>query len=125
MAEGSSYPGYTTGPTAAYSDPYGPGHGSGPGTGPGGYPASGQPPATDGGAEQGTTWYSAPPAEAPQTPAAPYPYQDPAYPPAADYRNQGGYPDTPGSRDDTRYRSGQTEDPYHPGGYSGYHSRQG
>ena len=56
-ANGNSYPGYTTGPTAAYSDPYGPGHGSVPG----GYPANGQPPAADARAEQGTTWYSAPP----------------------------------------------------------------
>ncbi len=119
-ANGNSYPGYTTGPTAAYSDPYGPGHGSVPG----GYPANGQPPAADARAEQGTTWYSAPPA-APQAPAGAYPYQDPAYPAAAGYPNQGGYPDTPGTRDDTRYRSGQTEDPYGPDGYSGYHSRQG
>ena len=123
-ADGSSYPGYTTGPAAAYSDPYGPGHGSGPGTGPGGYPANGQPPAADSRAEQGTTWYSAPPAAAPQAPAGAYPYQDPAYP-AADYPDRNGYPATPGTRDDTRYRSGQTEDPYRPDGYSGYHSRQG
>jgi hypothetical protein len=121
-ANGNSYPGYTTGPTAAYSDPYGPGHGSAPG----GYPASGQPPAADARGDQGTTWYSAPPPAAPQAPAGAYPYQDPAYPAAADYPDQGGYPGAPGaSRDDTRYRSGQTEDPYHPDGYSGYHSRQG
>jgi hypothetical protein len=124
-ADGSSYPGYTTGPTAAYSDPYSPGHGSGPGTGPVGYPANGQPPAADGRAEQGTTWYSAPPAAAPQAPAGAYPYQDPGYPAAAGYPDRNGYPATPGTRDDTRHRSGQTEDPYHPDGYSGYHSRQG
>jgi hypothetical protein len=120
-ADGSSYPGYPTGPAAAYSDPYG----SGPGTGPGGYPADVRPPAAEGRAEQGTTWYSAPPAAAPQAPAGAYPYQDPAYPAAADYPDRGGYPATPGTRDDTRYRSGQTEDPYRPDGYSGYHSRQG
>lgn len=121
-ANGRSYPGYTTGPTAAYSDPYGPGQGSSPG----GYPANGQPPAADARAEQGTTWYSAPPAAAPQAPTGAYPYPDPGYPAAADYPNQGGYPGAPGaSRDDTRYQSGQTEDPYHPDGYSGYHSRQG
>ncbi len=116
-AGGSSYPGYTTGPTAAYSDPYAPGHGS--------YPATGQPRAADSRAEPGTTWYSAPPAAPPQAPAGAYPYQDPAYPAAAGDPNQGGYPGTPGTRDDTRYRSGQTEDPYHPDGYSGYHPRQG
>jgi hypothetical protein len=125
-ANGHSHPGYTTGPTAAYSDPYGPGHGNGSGSGPGGYPANGQPPAADGRAEQGTTWYSAPPAAAPQAPAGAYPYTDPGYPAAADYPNQGGYPGAPGAgRDDTRYPSGQTEDPYRPDGYSGYHSRQG
>ena len=122
---GNSYPGYTTGPTAAYSDPYGPGHGSGPGTGPGGYPANGQPPAADGRAEQGTTWYSAPPAAAPQAPAAAYPYQDPALPRRRRLPEPGWLSRHPGTRDDTRYRSGQTEDPYHPDGYSGYHSRQG
>ncbi len=120
-AGGNSYPGYTTGPTAAYSDPYGPGHGSGPG----GYPANGQPPAADSRAEQGTTWYSAPPAAAPQAPGGAYPYQDATYPAAADYPNQGGYPGTPETRDDSRYRSGHTDDPYRPDGYSGYHSRQG
>jgi len=123
-AGGSSYPGYTTGPTAAYSDPYSPG--------PGGYPAGGPHPAPDGQAEQGATWYSAPPA-APQTPQAPasaYPYRpDPGYPADPGYGTQpgqAGYPGTPQeSRDDTRYRSGQTDDPYGPDGYSGYHSRQG
>jgi hypothetical protein len=124
-AGGNSYPGYTTGPAAAYSDPYGPGHGSGPGTGPGSYPANGRPPAADGRAEQGTTWYSAPPAAAPQAPSGAYPYQDSAYPAAAGYPNRGGYPGTPETGDDTRYRNGQTEDPYRPDGYSGYHSRQG
>ncbi len=118
---GNSYPGYSTGPTAAYSDPYS----SGPGTGPGGYPANGQPPA-DGRTGPGTTWYAAPPAAAPQAPAGAYPYTDPAYPAPADYPNQAAYPGTPGpGRDDTRYRNGQTEDPYPPDGYSGYHSRQG
>ena len=119
-AGGNSYPGYTTGPTAAYSDPYAPGHGSGSG-----YPVNDRPPAADSRAEQGTTWYSAPPAAPPQAPAGAYPYTDPAYPAAADYPNEGSYPGAPGARDDTRYRNGHTEDPYHPDGYSGYHSRQG
>ena len=60
-----------------------------------------------------------------------YPYQpDPGYPGAPDYGTQPGQagyagPPPPGSRDDTRYRNGQTDDPYGPDGYSGYHSRQG
>ena len=58
-------------------------------------------------------------------PGGAYPYQDPAYPAAADYPNQGGYPGAPETRDDSRYRSGHTDDPYRPDGYSGYHSRQG
>jgi hypothetical protein len=130
-ASGSSYPGYPAGPAASYSDPYGPGPGSYPGSG--APPATGPQPAVGGRADQGTTWYSAPPAAStPPPPASPYPYQqqDPGYPPAADYGTrpgQAGYPGTPaaGSRDDMRYRNGQTEDPYGPDGYSGYHSRQG
>ncbi len=58
-----------TGPTAAYSDPYGSGHGSAPG----GDPAPGPPPAADARGDQGTTWYSAPPPAAPQAPAGAYP----------------------------------------------------
>ncbi len=121
-AGGNSYPGYTTGPTAAYSDPYGPGHGTSRAWRlPGQRPAAGRRRP----AEQGTTWYSAPPAAAPQAPAGAYPYQDPAYPPRRTTRARVAIPRTPGTRDDTRYRSGQTEDPYRPDGYSGYHSRQG
>ena len=119
-ATGNSYPGYTTGPTAAYSDPYRPG------------PAGSPQPVAGGRADQGTTWYPAPPPAAgtPQPPASAYPYQpDPAYPAAAEYGTQpgqAGYPGTPpGARGDTRYRNRQTEDPYGPDGYSGYHSRQG
>ena len=124
-ATGSSYPGYTTGPTTAYSDPYRPGSA--------GYPARTPQPATGGRADQGTTWYPAPPpaAATPQPPASAYPYQPgPAYPATAEYGTQpgqAGYPGSPqpGARGDTRYRNGQTEDPYGPDGYSGYHSRQG
>ena len=127
-ANGGSYSaGYTTGPTAAYSDPYG--------RAPGGYPGTGPQPPADARAEPGSQWYSAPPAASPaaasQPPAAPYPYQpDPGYPGAPDYGTQPGQagyagPPPAGSRDDTRYRSGQTDDPYRPDGYSGYHSRQG
>ena len=124
-APGNSYPGYTTGPTTAYSDPYRPGSA--------GYPAGSPQPATGGRADQGTTWYPAPPpaAATPQPPASAYPYQPgPAYPATAGYGTQpgqAGYPGSPqpGARGDTRYRNGQTEDPYGPDGYSGYHSRQG
>ena len=124
-ATGNSYPGYTTGPTAAYSDPYRPGSA--------GYPAGSPQPIGGGRTDQGTTWYPAPPpaAATAQPPASAYPYQPgPAYPAAAEYGTQpgqAGYPGTPppGARGDTRYRNGQTEDPYGPDGYSGYHSRQG
>ncbi len=109
------------------------------GPGPRSYPdtARRQPPARSrpgGRADQGTTWYPARPGRtrAASPPASPYPYQQPdhGYPPAADYGPQPGQAGlsrhaTTGTRDDMRYRNGQTEDPYGPDGYSGYHSRQG
>ena len=66
-----------------------------------GVPAGSPQPVAGGRADQGTTWYPAPPpaAATPQPPASAYPYQpDPAYPAAAEYGTQpgqAGYPGTP------------------------------
>ena len=119
---GGSYAGYGTGPSAAYTDPYGPAVA--------GYqPASGTP-------EQGSTWYSAPPpAVAPAAPesAAAYPYPatpSGGYPENPDYgtqASQAGHGDThpDAGQNGTRYPGAYSADPYGPDEYGDYHSRQG
>jgi hypothetical protein len=113
----SSYPGYGTGPSAAYPDPYGPLSS--------GYPAASARP------ELGTGWYSAPPAAAAPQPSAEYPYPDTpsGYPGSNGYLAQSGpagYDSTYGNGPDGgRYNGGHRSDPYGPDEYGGYHPRQG
>ena len=97
----------------------------GPGSVPGRHPATGPPPAADARAEPGSSG-TRPRQRRGRSRWRLLPVPGPRIPGTADYPNQAWLPRAArGTRDDTRYRSGQTEDPYGPDGYSGYHSRQG
>jgi hypothetical protein len=112
-----SYRGHGTGPSTAYPDPYGPPSG--------GYPSA------SAGPEQGTGWYSAPPAPATPQPSGQYPYRGTptGYPGSDGYLAQpspADYGSTYGSgSDEGRYTGGYRSDPYGPDEYGGYHPRQG
>jgi hypothetical protein len=116
LANGS-YRGQGTGPSTAYPDPYGPPSG--------GYPSA------SAGPEQGTGWYSAPPAPAAPQPSGEYPYPGTpsGYPGSNGYLAQpgpAGYGSTYGNGSDGgRYTGGYRSDPYGPDEYGGYHPRQG
>ncbi|HTT52043.1 MAG TPA: hypothetical protein VMH35_11640 [Streptosporangiaceae bacterium] len=107
------------GPGSGYPDPYAPGRD--------GYPVAASQ-RSHGRHDQGTTWYSAPPAATSQPPAAhPYPAAPGGYPDGAGYRNGSALPDRgPYPRGTARHGGGSYPEgtSYPPStGYSASHSQ--